>query len=61
MGLCLSQNIGIWICSGSATTLANLVKSQNIPVSLSQGGGDPLNLIWIAGKFRDEIVFDGLL
>ncbi|KAL3421141.1 hypothetical protein PVAG01_07586 [Phlyctema vagabunda] len=57
MGLCISQNVGVWLCSGSATALANLVKAQGVAVS----GGDPLNLIWIASKFRNEIVFNGLI
>ncbi|TVY82200.1 hypothetical protein LSUE1_G007803, partial [Lachnellula suecica] len=61
MGMCISQTTGIWLCSSSATTLANLLKSQTASAASVQGGGeDPLNLIWIAGKFRDEIVFDGL-
>lgn len=62
MGLCISQTAGTWLCSSSATTLANLLKSQTVGSSLIEGvGGDPLNLIWIAGKFKDEIVFDGLV
>jgi len=62
MGLCISQNTGIWLCSSSATTLANLLKSQTVGASLFEGSvGDPLNLIWIAGKFKEEIVFDGLV
>ncbi|TVY27973.1 hypothetical protein LHYA1_G003510 [Lachnellula hyalina] len=53
---------GIWLCSSSATTLANLLKSQTVGASLFEGSvGDPLNLIWIAGKFKEEIVFDGLV
>ncbi|TVY55454.1 hypothetical protein LCER1_G003618, partial [Lachnellula cervina] len=61
-GLCISQSTGIWLCSSSATTLANLLKSQTVGASLFEGSvGDPLNLIWIAGKFKEEIIFDGLV
>lgn len=59
MGLCITQSDGIWLCSSSATALANLIRGQNL--GLSGVGGDPLNLIWIAGKFRNEIVFNGLM
>lgn len=62
MSLCISQSTGMWLCSSSATTLANILKSQATATSLVEGdSGDPLNLIWIAGKFKDEIVFDGLV
>lgn len=62
MGLCISQVAGTWLCSSSTTSLANLLKTQsNILGGGGVGQGDPLNLIWIAGKFRDEIVFNGLI
>jgi len=60
MGMCISQSIrGLWICSSSATTLVDLLKSQNS--DSSNIGHDPLKLIWMANKFRNEIVFDGLI
>jgi hypothetical protein len=63
MGMCISQASGIWTCSSSADVLANIVKG-----AASSGGStaegksvDPLNLIWIAKTFQQEIVFDGLM
>ena len=62
MGLCISQTGDAWLCSSSANALANILKTQS---SILGGGGvglgDPLNLIWIASKFRDQIVFNGLM
>ena len=60
MGLCISQNVGVWLCSSSATTLANLLKAESGSASRNISG-DPLNLIWIASNFRNDIVFDGLM
>ncbi|KAH8805284.1 Ca2+ regulator and membrane fusion protein Fig1-domain-containing protein [Xylogone sp. PMI_703] len=51
LGLCMSQEAGEWVCSSSAHSLARLLKPED----------DPLNLVWTAGKFKDQIVFDGLL
>ena len=59
MGLCISQTVGMWLYSGSATSLANLLKTQRSGGEVGQG--DPLNLIWIASKFKDDIVFNGLM
>jgi len=62
MGLCISQTVGAWLCSGSATSLANLLKTQSSVLSGGEvGQGDPLNLIWIASKFKEDIIFSGLM
>ncbi|KAH8595313.1 Ca2+ regulator and membrane fusion protein Fig1-domain-containing protein [Bisporella sp. PMI_857] len=62
MGLCISQNAGNWVCSNSGAALARLFKiAQERGNEESFIGGDPLNLIWMAGKFKDEIVFNGLI
>jgi hypothetical protein len=53
IGLCVSASAGVWVCSGSVRGLADLVRGRDIE--------DPLNLIWIAGKFKDEIVFNGFV
>ncbi|KAJ5152924.1 uncharacterized protein N7482_009402 [Penicillium canariense] len=58
MGLCIMLNDGEWICSTSATSLTNIVKLSS---SSTNGTRDPLNLIYIANSFKDDIVFDGLL
>ena len=50
-GLCVSHAGGIWLCSNNPAGMA----SQFRPAQ------DPLNLIWAAAKFKDDIVFSGLL
>lgn len=52
-GLCIALSNGQWICSGAAA-LATMVKE-------SSATDDPLNLIFIARNFMEEIVFDGLM
>jgi hypothetical protein len=49
-GICAS-NGGDWLCSNNATALA---------ASYSPGD-DPLNLIWVAKTFKDNIVFPYLM
>jgi hypothetical protein len=49
-GICVS-NGGDWLCSNNATALA---QSYNIEA-------DPLNLIWVAKTFKDNVVFPYLL
>lgn len=61
MAMCIKEATGIWVCSSSAETLANIVKSGGGGSGSAGQIGDPLNLIWIAKNFRDEIVFDGLM
>lgn len=58
MGLCVLLNHGDWICSTSATSLANILKLSS---SSTNGTRDPLNLVYIANSFKEDIVFDGLL
>ncbi|KAJ5259309.1 Ca2+ regulator and membrane fusion protein Fig1-domain-containing protein [Penicillium angulare] len=58
MGLCALLDGGEWICSTSAKSLANTIKLSS---SLVNGTRDPLNLIYIANAFKEDIVFDGLL
>ena len=50
-GICINPDGGSWLCSNNATALAN-------EVSVDQ---DPLNLIWLAGQFKDTIVFPYLM
>ncbi|KAJ5728019.1 hypothetical protein N7493_004349 [Penicillium malachiteum] len=49
---------GEWVCSTSASSLANIVKLSS---SAADGTRDPLNLIYIANSFKEDIVFNGLL
>lgn len=63
LGLCIKELAGDWICSSSISSLAKFFMSS-APQTLagsSSNGGDPLNLVWIAGKFRSEIIFSGLV
>jgi len=55
MGMCMRESTGKWTCSTDASTLANSIKE------LRGTSGDPLNLIWVANKFRSQMVFSGLL
>ncbi|KAG6040346.1 hypothetical protein E4U41_000852 [Claviceps citrina] len=50
-GICVNPDGGSWLCSNNATALAK-------EVSVDQ---DPLNLIWLAGQFKDMIVFPYLI
>ena len=58
MGLCIMLNAGEWICSTNAKSLTNIVKLSS---RATNGTRDPLNLIYIANSFKEDIVFDGLL
>ncbi|KAJ6021626.1 Ca2+ regulator and membrane fusion protein Fig1-domain-containing protein [Penicillium herquei] len=58
MGLCIMLTDGDWVCSTSASSLANIVKLSS---NAASGTRDPLNLIYIANSFKDDIVFNGLL
>ncbi|PLB38155.1 Fig1 domain-containing protein [Aspergillus candidus] len=55
MGLCLIRSDGLRFCSNSAEALASLAKE------IGNSTADPLNLIWIAKRFKDTMVFDGLI
>ncbi|KZZ92164.1 Membrane fusion mating protein FIG1 [Moelleriella libera RCEF 2490] len=50
-GICVNPDGGSWLCSNNATALAK-------EVAVDQ---DPLNLIWLAGQFKDMIVFPYLI
>lgn len=50
-GLCVRQNGVLWFCSSDANGLALQIGLRN----------DPLNLIGAASKFREEVIFSGLL
>ena len=50
-GLCVRNGSGLWVCSGDSTGLARLFQPNQ----------DPLNLIWVQAKFREGIVFSGLM
>lgn len=49
-GICVNSD-GAFLCSNNATSLA-------AQVTVDQ---DPLNLIWVANTFKDQIVFPYLL
>ncbi|VUC38052.1 unnamed protein product, partial [Clonostachys rosea] len=51
LGMCLTSGNG-WVCSRSSEQLATLI--------LQSEAEDPLNLIFVAEKFRSEVVFVGL-
>ncbi|TRX95959.1 hypothetical protein FHL15_003101 [Xylaria flabelliformis] len=50
-GICINTDGGSWSCNNNATALAN-------DLSVDQ---DPLNLVWLAGQFKDMVVFPYLL
>lgn len=50
-GLCINPDGGSFLCSNNATLLAE-------QISIDQ---DPLNLIWVAETFKDEVVFPYLM
>ncbi|KAJ5919263.1 hypothetical protein N7466_010206 [Penicillium verhagenii] len=65
MGLCMSQSDEGRVCSSSAKTLANILKTERTTSVIgnvtTEFTPDPLNLILMAEEFRTKIVFDGLL
>ncbi|KAJ6783464.1 hypothetical protein PWT90_08177 [Aphanocladium album] len=48
-----------WICSRSATAIAAII-AEGGNSSANWIGGDPLNLVYMASKFRTDVVFVGL-
>ncbi|KAK0512772.1 hypothetical protein JMJ35_004789 [Cladonia borealis] len=50
-GLCVSHAGGIWLCNSNSSELARQFRPFQ----------DPLNLIWASQKFKDGIVFSGLI
>ncbi|KAI9822283.1 MAG: hypothetical protein M1827_000001 [Pycnora praestabilis] len=50
-GICINPDGGAFLCSNNASSLAS-------QVSVDQ---DPLNLIWVANTFKDNIVFPYLI
>lgn len=61
LGMCvlLAENFGQWICSRKSEQLARIIIGDS-PGSQNDTD-DPLNLIFVAGKFKDDVVFEGLL
>jgi hypothetical protein len=58
LGICISQVASEWVCASNGQALANLIKMYD---GSNSGEHDPLNLIWIAEKFKDGMLFSGLL
>ncbi|KAK2746814.1 hypothetical protein FQN57_002856 [Myotisia sp. PD_48] len=57
LGMCLKQSSGLWVCARNVESLSTLLKDrQGSPSDL-----DPLNLIWTAKIFKDQLVFSGLV
>lgn len=50
-GMCVRQRGIVWLCSSDANGLAQQIGSEN----------DPLDLIGTASKFKDDVLFSGLL
>lgn len=50
-GLCVRYAGGIWVCSSDSAGLARQFQPYQ----------DPLNLIWTQARFREGIVFSGLM
>ncbi|PVH97192.1 hypothetical protein DM02DRAFT_597973 [Periconia macrospinosa] len=50
-GLCIRQRGVVWLCSSDANGLTTQIGSEN----------DPLDLIGAAAKFKDNVIFSGLL
>jgi hypothetical protein len=50
-GMCVRQRGIVWLCSSDANGLATQIGSEN----------DPLDLIGVAAKFKDDVIFSGLL
>lgn len=50
-GICINPDGGSFLCSNNATLLAEQIKIDQ----------DPLNLIWVAETFKDDVVFPYLM
>lgn len=50
-GLCVRYAGGIWLCSSDSAGLARQFQPYQ----------DPLNVIWVQARFREGIVFSGLM
>jgi competence protein ComGC len=50
-GMCVRQRGVVWLCSSDANGLAVQIGPEN----------DPLDLIGVAAKFKDDVIFSGLL
>ena len=50
-GICVNKAGGAFLCSNNATALASGISVDE----------DPLNLIWVASTFKDNIVFPYLM
>ncbi|KAF2461439.1 Ca2+ regulator and membrane fusion protein Fig1-domain-containing protein [Lineolata rhizophorae] len=49
-GLCVRHGGIIWVCGSDTEGLVEQIGRAN----------DPLNLIWMASKFRDDVIFSGV-
>ena len=50
-GLCVRYQSGVWLCSSDSAGLAREFQAYQ----------DPLNLIWVQARFKEGIVFSGLM
>lgn len=50
-GMCVRQRGILWLCSGDTDGLAQQIGPEN----------DPLNLIGAASKFKNDVLFSGVL
>lgn len=50
-GLCVRYADRIWVCSSNSAGLAKQLQPYQ----------DPLNLIWAQARFREGIIFSGLM
>jgi hypothetical protein len=50
-GMCVREHGIVWLCSSDTNGLAEQVGPEN----------DPLNLIGVAAKFKDDVIFSGVL
>jgi hypothetical protein len=48
LGLCLRDSEDSWLCDSNAWNLVEILRDAN--------ASDPLNLIWVANRFRTEAV-----
>lgn len=50
-GLCVRYQSGVWLCSSDSAGLARECQPYQ----------DPLNLIWVQARFKEGIIFSGLM
>lgn len=60
-GVCVQLTLG-WTCSPDFGTVANKVSELSMTADANTTESyDPLDLLNVGKRFRDEVVFDGLL